>query len=52
MLVVNPAASHALARAAYRVGVPMWAGAVVDEPRETGQPGEPEPAGGDRPAAR
>jgi multicomponent Na+:H+ antiporter subunit G len=33
LLIVNPAASHALARAAYKVGVPMWSGAVVDEPR-------------------
>jgi multicomponent Na+:H+ antiporter subunit G len=31
LLVVNPAASHALARAAYKVGVPMWRGAVTDE---------------------
>jgi multicomponent Na+:H+ antiporter subunit G len=31
LLVVNPAASHALARAAYRVRVPMWRGAVRDE---------------------
>ena len=31
LLVVNPAASHALARAAYRSGVPMWPGAVRDE---------------------
>jgi multicomponent Na+:H+ antiporter subunit G len=31
LLVVNPAASHALARAAYRAGVPMWDGAVRDE---------------------
>jgi multicomponent Na+:H+ antiporter subunit G len=34
LLVVNPAASHALARAAYRVGIPMWSGAVVDQPKE------------------
>lgn len=34
LLVVNPAASHALARAAYKTGVPMWPGAVVDEPQE------------------
>ncbi len=34
LLVVNPAASHALARAAYRVGVPMWPGAVRDEAAE------------------
>jgi multicomponent Na+:H+ antiporter subunit G len=30
LLVVNPVASHALARAAYRTGVPMWSGAVAD----------------------
>ncbi len=34
LLVVNPAASHALARAAYRAGVPMWPGAVRDEAAE------------------
>jgi multicomponent Na+:H+ antiporter subunit G len=33
LLVVNPAASHALARAAYKAGVPMWHGAVRDEAR-------------------
>jgi multicomponent Na+:H+ antiporter subunit G len=38
VLLVNPAASHALARAAYKRGVPMWRGSVVDEPRER-QPG-------------
>jgi multicomponent Na+:H+ antiporter subunit G len=32
LLVVNPVASHALARAAYHGGVPMWPGAVVDLP--------------------
>jgi multicomponent Na+:H+ antiporter subunit G len=31
LLVVNPTASHALARAAYKAGVPMWHGAVRDE---------------------
>ena len=31
LLVVNPAAAHALARAAYKTGVPMWRGAVRDE---------------------
>jgi multicomponent Na+:H+ antiporter subunit G len=35
LLVVNPAASHALARAAYKSGVPMWRGAVLDEVRQT-----------------
>jgi multicomponent Na+:H+ antiporter subunit G len=34
LLVFNPATGHALARAAYKTGVPMWKGAVVDEPRE------------------
>jgi multicomponent Na+:H+ antiporter subunit G len=34
LLVVNPAASHALARAAYKAGVPMWPGAVRDEVRQ------------------
>jgi multicomponent Na+:H+ antiporter subunit G len=31
LLIVNPAAAHALARAAYKTGVPMWRGAVRDE---------------------
>jgi multicomponent Na+:H+ antiporter subunit G len=46
LLVVNPAASHALARAAYKAGVPMWPGAVTDEPREragAGPAGTPAP---------
>lgn len=34
LLIVNPAASHALARAAYKSGVPMWPGAVRDEVAE------------------
>ena len=34
LLTVNPAASHALARAAYRAGVPMWDGAVRDEVKD------------------
>jgi multicomponent Na+:H+ antiporter subunit G len=34
LLVLNPAASHALARAAYKTRVPMWKGAVRDEPRQ------------------
>jgi len=31
LLVVNPLASHALARAAYKRGVPLWPGSVVDQ---------------------
>ena len=34
LLVVNPASSHALARAAYKAGVPMWKGAVADQARD------------------
>ena len=34
LLVLNPAASHALARAAYKTGVPMWPGAVRDDPAD------------------
>ncbi|WP_199487086.1 monovalent cation/H(+) antiporter subunit G [Actinomadura logoneensis] len=43
--VLNPVAAHALARAAYRTGVPMWHGAVQDESLEdaakkSGDPGD------------
>lgn len=38
LLVVNPAASHALARASYKRGVPMWPGAVRDDPRARERP--------------
>ena len=31
VLVINPMAAHALARAAYRTGVSMWPGSVVDQ---------------------
>ncbi len=33
VLVINPMAAHALARAAYRTEVPMWPGSVVDQAR-------------------
>jgi multicomponent Na+:H+ antiporter subunit G len=33
LLVLSPAATHALMRAAYKTGVPMWRGSVADEPR-------------------
>ncbi len=42
LLIVNPTASHALARAAYKVGIPMWAAAVIDEPREQPPAAAPE----------
>lgn len=38
ILIVSPTASHALARAAYKAGVPMWSGAVRDEPRQDDEP--------------
>ena len=38
LLVFNPVASHALARAAYKSGVPMWEGSVIDQPRERHRP--------------
>jgi multicomponent Na+:H+ antiporter subunit G len=31
LLLVNPLASHALARAAYKGRIPMWRGALVDQ---------------------
>jgi multicomponent Na+:H+ antiporter subunit G len=34
VFVLNPVASHALTRAAYKVGVEMWPGSVVDAPAE------------------
>ena len=55
LLVLNPVASHALARAAYKTGVPMWPGAVTNEPRERAAqrtpdhaPGRPERGGPER----
>jgi multicomponent Na+:H+ antiporter subunit G len=47
LLVMNPVASHALVRAAYKTGVPMWRGAVLDQVRPENvapkrPPGEPE----------
>ncbi len=38
LLIVNPTASHALARAAYKTNMPMWEGAVRDEPHEPHAP--------------
>lgn len=31
LLIVNPIGSHALARASYKYGVPLWPGSVVDQ---------------------
>lgn len=37
MLILDPAASHALGRAAYKTGIRQWSGAVADEPRDRGR---------------
>lgn len=34
IMLLGSATAHALARAAYKVDVPMWSGAVTDEPRK------------------
>ncbi|MGA1822385.1 MAG: monovalent cation/H(+) antiporter subunit G [Thermoplasmatota archaeon] len=34
LLLTNPIASHAIARSAYRSGVPLWKGSVVDAYRK------------------
>lgn len=31
LLIVNPIGSHALARASYKYGVPLWSGSVVEQ---------------------
>jgi multicomponent Na+:H+ antiporter subunit G len=37
-MLTTPVAAHVIARAAYRTGVPLWKGSVVDE-RPEDQPG-------------
>ena len=34
LLLFNPIAAHSLARAAYKTGVKMWPGSVIDEPAQ------------------
>jgi multicomponent Na+:H+ antiporter subunit G len=43
LLVVTPIGSHALARAAYISGVPLWEGTVVDQHPSEGRPGGDQP---------
>ena len=31
LLIVNPIGSHALARASYKHGIPLWPGSVIDQ---------------------
>jgi multicomponent Na+:H+ antiporter subunit G len=40
LMVVSPLASHGLARAAYKSGVPLWEGSVIDQAAERHPPGE------------
>jgi multicomponent Na+:H+ antiporter subunit G len=35
LLIVTPIGSHALARAAYKFGVPLWEGTIVDQYAQT-----------------
>lgn len=39
LAVVSPIASHALSRAAYKAGIPMYSGSVVDEVADERQAG-------------
>ena len=43
LLVVNPMSSHALARAAYKAGIPMWKGAALDQVADDDGSSEPSP---------
>lgn len=40
LLVVSPLSSHALARATYKRGIPMWSGSVLDQPAERRSSGD------------
>lgn len=39
IMLLGSATAQALARAAYKVGVPMWSGSVADEPHEPAEDG-------------
>ncbi len=39
VLIVTPIGSHALARAAYKYGVPLWEGSVIDQYAESQETG-------------
>jgi multicomponent Na+:H+ antiporter subunit G len=38
LMVASPLATYALSRAAYHVGVEMWDGAVIDQPKQETHP--------------
>lgn len=40
IMLLGSATAHALSRAAYKVGVPMWHGSVADKPRQRGSAGD------------
>jgi multicomponent Na+:H+ antiporter subunit G len=45
LLLTTPVSAHVIARAAYRIGVPLWSGTVVDERHRdftAARSGEPE----------
>lgn len=42
LLLTAPIAAHIIGRAAYRIGVPLWEGSVVDEWHDRGEPAPPE----------
>ncbi len=42
LLLTAPIAAHIIGRAAYRIGVPLWEGSVVDEWRGRADPAPPE----------
>ncbi len=39
LLLTAPVAAHMIGRAAYRTGVRLWQGTVIDDLAETGKPG-------------
>ena len=36
LFVTTPVSAHVIARAAYRAGIPLWSGTVLDERRQPG----------------
>ncbi len=45
LLITAPVAAHMIGRAAYRTGVPLWEGSIMDEWRERERKSAPPPAG-------
>lgn len=51
LLITAPIAAHLIGRTAYRIGVPLWSGSVVDEWQHRTPEGSAGDAGPARPAA-